>query len=77
MYFNQSSCTEDSKSCYDKYYWVLVNMFLSRTRTLEKTKQKGSVHALAISTFMVFLCVLFVFLMPLMKKRISKRKKGK
>lgn len=52
-----------------------MNMFYSRTRTTEKTEQKGSVHAIAISTFMVFLCVLFVFLMPLMKKRKSKRKK--
>lgn len=54
-----------------------MNMFHSRTRTPEKTEQKGSVRAIAISTFMVFLCVLFVFLMPLMKKRKSKREKGK
>ncbi|XP_052712646.1 uncharacterized protein LOC128186792 [Crassostrea angulata] len=41
----------------------------------EKTERDESVHAISISTFAVFLCVLFVFLMLWMKRRISKRKK--
>lgn len=54
-----------------------MNMFHSRNRNPENTKRGGSVHAIAISTFTVFLSVLFVFLMLLMKKRRSEPKNGK
>nr|XP_034299294.1 uncharacterized protein LOC105329942 isoform X2 [Crassostrea gigas] len=44
------------------------------SRNPENTDRDGSVHAIAISTLTVFLCVLFVFLLLLKKKR-SKPKK--
>lgn len=49
-------------------------MFYSRTSNPENTVRDGSVHAIVISTFIVFLCVLLVILTLLMK-RISERKK--
>lgn len=59
-----------SKTVYHdmKNYTVMA---YSRTTNPENTERDGSVHAIAISTFIVFLCVPFVILMIWMKRRKS------